>query len=519
MNNFTVVINAAGVTRGAIKRTLKSLKGTAESPLKLIIVGLTSDLASVVHHDRLKYRSHVVITQPSEAQGHIIFMRAGDALLPKALSILCEFTADHPENDVLYGDSTHGSVSRWDEPTEVRRPGWSPERLRSQCYVGELIVVPVALVNQAGGIDLLASAHAHDRTLRICELAVAPGRIAELLYSSDHQHLQPTCSIEAVRQHCQRTDINANCDADQHLPVVRVRRRVASEPRVSVIIPTRGTTEIIHGIPRVLAAHAIETLLERSTYTNFEIVVVTDDSTPTEARRAISLAGGTRVRFVEFLKPFNFAEKINLGVVSSDSELLLLLNDDTEIISPDALETMVGLLADPGVAMVGPMLLYEDGTIQSAGHILNPVPYDLYRSRPLNYTGAQYLLRVQREVSGVIAACALIKREVFTEVGGLCTQFPSNYNDVDFGLKVQELGYRVLFTPHAQFFHFESQTRSPKLQTFEVAKIGARWRDKLDDDPYFNPRLERYVSMWKQNLIGQRSLLDALGPIAPIASK
>jgi GT2 family glycosyltransferase len=101
----------------------------------------------------------------------------------------------------------------------------------------------------------------------------------------------------------------------------------------------------------------------------------------------------------------------------------------------------------------------------------------------------------------------------------LCTDFPSNYNDVDFGLKVQELGYRVVFTPHAQFFHFESQTRSPRLQTFEVAKIGARWRDKLDNDPYFNPHLERYVSMWKQNLIGQRSLLDALGPTAPIASK
>lgn len=286
-----------------------------------------------------------------------------------------------------------------------------------------------------------------------------------------------------------------------------------------MIIPTRGTIESVHGTTKVLAAHAIESLLERSTYTNFEIIVVADDSTPEESRQAIALVGGNRVRFVEFSRPFNFAEKINLGVVASESELVLLLNDDTEIITPDALHTMVGILADPSVAMVGPMLLYEDGTIQSAGHILNPVPYDLYRGRSLSFTGAQYLLRVQREVSGVIAACALIRRNVFEEVGGLCTDFPSNYNDVDFGLKTQELGYRVVFTPHAQFFHFESQTRSPRLQTFEVAKIGARWRDKLDDDPYFNPRLERYVSIWKQNLIGQRSLLDALGPTAPIASK
>lgn len=518
MNDFTLVINAQAATRREIKRTLKSLYGTAQSPLPLVIIGLGPEHASAVHSNRLRTR-HVQIAQSSTAHGYIIFMRAGDSLLPTTLDVLREFISNHPHHDLFYGDSTHGSVSRWDEPTEVRRPGWSPERLRSHCYVGELLVAPITLVNHAGGIDELAVCHSHDRALRLSELAVSPARIAELLYASDHEHLQPTCSIQAVLQHCVRTDINADCEADEHLPVVRVRRRVATEPRISIIIPTRGTIETVHGAPQVLAAHTIETLIARSTYTNFEILVVADAATSAEARQAITTAGGSHVQIIEFSRPFNFAEKINLGVVASESELVLLLNDDTEIITPDALHTMVGLLTDPGVAMVGPMLLYEDGTIQSAGHILNPVPYDLYRSRPLTFTGAQHLLRVQREVSGVIAACALIKRGVFNEVGGLCTHFPSNYNDVDFGLKVQELGYRVLFTPYAQFFHFESQTRSPKLQTFEVAKIGARWRDKLDNDPYFNPHLERYVSMWKQNLIGQRSLIDALGPTAPMASK
>ncbi|MEK7293133.1 MAG: glycosyltransferase [Actinomycetota bacterium] len=518
MNDFTLVVNTRAATRVEVKRTLKSLSGTEQSPLSLIIVGLDPKYASAVRIDRLRSR-HVRIASVAETHGHVIFMRAGDSLLPMTLEILSRYIADHPDHDLLYGDSTHGSVSRWDEPTEVRRPGWSPERLRSHCYVGELLIAPIVLVEQAGGLEKLAATDSHDRALRLSELAMSPARIAELLYASDHDHLQPTCSIESVRQHCVRTGIDADCESDEHLPIVRVRRRVPTEPRISVIIPTRGTVEVVHGTPKVLVAHTIETLIARSTYTNFEIVVVADTQTSIEARGAIIAAGGSRVRIIEFSRPFNFAEKINLGVVASESELVLLLNDDTEIISPDALHTMVGILSDPGVAMVGPMLLYEDGTIQSAGHILNPVPYDLYRSRSLAFTGAQYLLRVQREVSGVIAACALIKRSVFNEVGGLCAQFPSNYNDVDFGLKVQELGYRVLFTPYAQFFHFESQTRSPLLQTFEVATIGARWRDKLDNDPYFNPHLERYVSMWKQNQIGQRSLLDALGPTAPIASK
>lgn len=518
MITFTVVINAYSASRDEIKRTIKSLRGTEQSPLSLLVYGLATKSASVLRPKRL--RAHFVhVTESASLDSHVIFMRAGDALLPTALQVLAKYLTANPEHDLVYGDSTHGSVGRWDEPTEVRRPGWSPERLRSHCYVGELLVASHNLCAQVGDMSELALVHAHDRALRLGEKAKSPARIAELLYASDQQHLQPTCSLEAVEQHCARTGIDAACDADEYLPVVRVRRRVLSEPRISIIIPTRGTVESIRGTPTVLAAHAITSLLERSTYTNFEIVVVTDSQTSAESRQAIAAAGGRHVKFIEFSRPFNFAEKINLGVVSTESDLVLLLNDDTEIITPDALSTMVGILSDLDVAMVGPMLLYEDGAIQSAGHILNPVPYDLYRGRPLTFAGAQHLLRVQREVSGVIAACALIRRSAFTVVGGLCTDFPSNYNDVDFGLKLQELGYRVVFTPHARFFHFESQTRSPKLQTFEVAKIGARWRDKLDDDPYFNPHLERYVSVWKQNLIGQRSLLDALGPTAPIASK
>lgn len=518
MINFTIVIDASPASRGEIKRTIKSLRGTEQSPLSLVIFGLAAEQLSVLRPERLRAR-HVQVTKFSPSGNHIIFMRSGDALLPTTLEVLAKFMAANPEHDLIYGDSTHGSISRWDEPTEVRRPGWSPERLRSHCYVGELLVASFDLVSRLGGVSELAVANVHDRALRLGERAASPVRIAELLYASDQQHLQPPCSPQAVHQHCVRTGIDAECDFDEYLPVVRVRRRITNEPRISIIIPTRGTVESVRGKPEVLAAHAIESLLERSTYTNFEIVVVTDSQTSAESRQAIASAGGRHVTFIEFSRPFNFAEKINLGVVSTESDLVLFLNDDTEIITSDALFTMVGILNDPGVAMVGPMLLYEDGTIQSAGHILNPVPYDLYRSRPLTFAGAQHLLRVQREVSGVIAACALIRRSAFNEVGGLCTDFPSNYNDVDFGLKLQELGYRVVFTPHAQFFHFESQTRSPRLQTFEVAKIGARWRDKLDNDPYFNPHLERYVSVWKQNLIGQRSLLDALGPIAPIASK
>jgi GT2 family glycosyltransferase len=511
-----VVTNAAQYPNSNLKLTARSLAKSTIRPLHWVITH------SSIGNERLTRISGLQVLHDAteiEPGTLVVFLQAGDQIAPHAFEI---FTAHHqlnPSTNLMYADSSHGRAGRFEEVSEVRRPGWSPERLRSHCYVGSTLAATAAIVQQAGGISLLAQLHEHDRALRLSEHATQPARIAELLTYSSQNRMLPTASLAATEEHCTRAGITANCTIDSTSSVVRVSRGLAAKPLVSVIIPTRGTVGMVREQQVVLASHAITTLLATSTYLSLEIIAVLDKETPELSRQQIVSAGGDKIRVVEYDKPFNFAEKVNLGAICSEGEYLLLLNDDTEMITPDALEILVGLVQDPQVAMAGPMLLYEDGLIQSAGHILNPIPYDLYRHQSTKFSGAQNMLRVQREVSGIIAACALIKRSAFNEVGGLCTQFPSNYNDVDFGLKLHQLGYRTIWTPHAQFFHFESQSRSPKLQTFEMATIGARWRDMLDNDPYFNPKLERYVSVWKQNVIGQRSMLDALGPIAPIASK
>jgi GT2 family glycosyltransferase len=471
-----------------------------------------------IQNHRLLRKSDIIITDklPDSDHSTVVFLRAGDTLTQDALSLITQHTDLH---DVIYGDSAHGRASRFDEPSKARRPQWSPERLRSHNYVGDLLAASQSVIAAAGGIATLATLHEHDRSLRIFDACMSPYRIADVLYHSSQDRMVPTASLNAVQQHCTRTGIDAVCTIDEEMQSVRVKRRLHSQPKISVIMPTRGTTDILKGNQVVLAAHAIKTLIDYSTYQNFDVIAVLDSDTPSEGRQAIIKAGGDRLKIVDYDRPFNFAEKINLGAVCSDSDLLLLLNDDTEIISPDALETLSSILEDPSVAMAGPMLLYEDLAIQSAGHILNPVPIDLYRGHSSTLSGAQNILKVQRETSGIIAACVLVKRDVFEQLGGLCTLFPSNFNDVDFGLKMQDAGYRVVWTPHAKFHHFESKTRSTKMHPSEVVNIGARWRDKLEDDPYFNPHLERYTNIWKENVMGQRSVLDALGPTAPIASK
>jgi GT2 family glycosyltransferase len=412
---------------------------------------------------------------------------------------------------VLYGDTRH-DVKRDDRlPSYQRRPSFSPERLRSHNYIGETVVVRRRLVDAAGGLAALTATDAHDRNLRLCEQAKVITRVPEIFNVTPSANFLPAANAEAVTGHLARLGIAADVEFDAETPCVRVRRRLSRRPLVSVIIPTRGSSAEIRGTTVPLVVNTVQTLLEKSTYQQLEFIIVADTPTPPEVRAELARLGGDRLMIVDYDQAFNFAVKNNIGVAHSSGEFVLLLNDDTEIIAADALETMLAFFEDSTVGIVGPILHFEDGTIQSAGHIFSPDPTDMYRLQPADTRGAHNYVRVQREASSVIAACLLTSRKVFEEVGGLSTQFPGNWNDIDFALKVQQAGYRVIFTPHAKFFHFESKTRVALRIEAEVAKLGHRWGDILDDDPYFNPRLQRYINLWRSDFHTDRSYEEAMG--------
>ena len=422
-------------------------------------------------------------------------------------------------HDMVYGDSLHPTNDKYEEPIQVLRPGWSPERLRGHCYVGDVVLATVELVTRAGGADALCSLSPHHRALLLSEHAASISRMPHFLYSAPWEYRFPSTDLEAVKSHCLRTKINAQCYMNENGSGVVVERTQSTEPTVAVIIPTRGTEAEVRGKNRVLAAHAIAQLVEHSTFQNFEIIVVVDDATPATALQDIKNAAPGRVHIVPFDRPFNFAEKVNLGAAHTTADYLLLLNDDTEPSNPHLIKTLLSYFSDDTVGLVGPKLLYEDGSIQSAGHFFNPVPYDSYRGFPGNCAGAYNMLTVTREVSSVIAACALTPRRVFIEVGGLSAQFPGDYNDIDFALKMQLLGKRVLYTPYTDCFHFESKSREAKLNPAHVALLGERWRDQLENETYGHPALQKYQVAWKSNRPGQRSVDEAVGPTAPMASK
>lgn len=457
------------------------------------------------HHTHRQKKSQVTVL----TQGKLCIFVPKHCVLSTDLADILQKIGDA---DFAYGDSFHYDPVDPSQFTHQLRPGWSPERLRGHCYVGDVVIASKKLVKQAGGKKFLASISSHDRALRLSELAKSPSHLSALLYGSPIDVRVPMADIDAVRSHCSRTGIVAEVSLCADGVAVKVLRTRTSMPTICAIMPTRGTSAEILGEQVVLAAHSMKTFRELSTYGQVEFVVVLDSDTPTSALEEITKASGSNVTFISYDKPFNFAEKINLAAVQTEADYLLFVNDDSAIITPDIIEIMLSYFEDPTVGMVGPMLKYEDGTIQSAGHLFNPVPFDLYRGCETRSDSAFGILNVAREVSSVIAAFSITPRSLFEAAGGLSELFPADYNDIDFSLKLDMLGYRTIFTPHAECFHFESKTRTPGQKPESVALLGKRWQHAIENDQYGNRKLQPYQALWKSDHGSEWSLREATGP-------
>jgi GT2 family glycosyltransferase len=278
--------------------------------------------------------------------------------------------------------------------------------------------------------------------------------------------------------------VDARVEEVEPYSLIRVSRDLKNLPKISIVIPTCGTQKPLFGVDTSLVINAVESIERKTSYQNFEIIVVVDTNTPEEVCNELKRVSPSRLKVIEYDKPFNFSDKCNLGVVNSDAPFFVLLNDDTEVISHDWLETMLGYLQEPDVAMVGPMLLLEDGRIQSAGHSHTPFPHNFYNGRSSNELGELGILKVARECSGVTGACVMVRRNAYFEVGGLSNTFPLSFNDIDLSFKLLDRGYRIIWTPFARLFHFETASR-PNISTpEEIERITNRWGNRIYTDEY-----------------------------------
>lgn len=421
----------------------------------------------------------------NSAQGEFVVLLDNDDVLSRdALSILNDEISIHPDVDYLYSDEAKLN-SNHEVYETFRKPGFSPERLRGQNYCCHLSCIRTSLITEIGGFRKeFEGSQDYDLILRVTELARLVVHIPKVLYywrnvegsTSSGSEAKPytiDSALRAVESHCQRIGIEANFSTLKY-GYIEVKRKLQHFPKVSIIIPTRGDRKSIWGIETCLAANAIRSIFETSTYPNFDIVLVHDRVSQLDPE-LIPHTEDSRVKVVWYDKPFDFSDKCNVGVVESDGEIIVLLNDDTEIESPDWIETLVGFLNDSSVAMVGPLLRLEDGRVQSAGHSNNPAPQN-YGSGESSDSGGMYGDRlISREVSGVTGACLAVSRARYFDLGGMSRVFPHSFNDVDFAFKALEYGYRIIWTPQARLWHFESLSRDPSVKQSEIENLESRW--------------------------------------------
>ena len=240
--------------------------------------------------------------------------------------------------------------------------------------------------------------------------------------------------------------------------------------------------------------------MEKSTYLKYEIIVVENGSTKPETFEYYKqLSAHPNIHIAEYTKPFNYSAVNNFGVSKAKGEYILLLNNDTKIITPQWMEELLMYAQRPDVGAVGAKLYYADDTIQHAGIVLGlgahgiagHSHYNLPKSN-LGYMGKLYYAQ---NVSAVTGACMMVRRSLFDEVGGLDETFKIAFNDVDLCLKLREKGYLVVFTPYAELYHFESKTRGledteEKKARFndECSRFRKKWKAVLEaGDPYYNP--------------------------------
>lgn len=443
---------------------------------------------------------HIVVASNDAlraAAGEFIALLDHDDLLAQnALLRAAEELAADEHIDYLYSDEDKVGDNA-DHFDVFPKPDWSPERLRGQMYTSHLSIMRRELVVALGGFRPgFEGSQDHDLALRVSERARRIAHIREVLYhwravpgsaaaAPDAKPYAQDAGLRAVSEHLQRVGIAAEAQAiEGHPGQYRIVRRLDPSRRVSIVIPTIGQGGRVWGEHRAFVADAVQSMLATTDHENVEIVVVYDPPTPPEVLERLRRTCGERLVLVPFLKPFNYSEKMNVGFLASSGDRIVLMNDDVEVREHGWLEQLVAPLDEPSVGMTGAKLFFSDGTIQHAGHVYSRGEYHhLYIGTRGDYSGMMSDIIINREVSGVTAACAAVRRDTFDAVGGFCEDLPVNFNDVDLCHKIRGLGLRILYIANCQLYHFESRSRPRGIHGWEHEFVLSRW-GRPDRDPY-----------------------------------
>ena len=498
-------LDTRGQPAAAVDATVNSLQAQTHADWQLLLYGLGASRGAAGAVDP-RIRILAPADAATEAAAWQVAAEAapgawvgelppGLRLAPHALLLLAEAAWHAPQAAVVYGDHDHLAPDGQRVQPHFK-PDWNPELLLGHAYC-----LPMALARAASIRQVLPALLGDDGdTLRHgLWLAVTRGlddrhvvHVPHVLAHLPLHRARVVASAAAVQRHIE--SLGLRCTEVRTLPEGCLPRLCppTPAPRVSVIVPTRDGLDLLRP--------CVEGVLRHTTYADLDLLIVDNGSRdPATLQYLQTVRADPRVQVLRDERAFNYAALNNAAARQVAGEWLLLLNNDTEPLTPGWLTAMVGAATLPGVAAVGARLWYGDGTLQHAGLILGleGAAGDAHRRLWRQAPGHQGRAQLMQSLSAVSAACMLVRRSDFLALGGFDEErFGIAYNDVDLCLRLRAAGHRIVWTPLAELTHYESKSRGrdthgERAERFrrEFAALQARWGAVLQHDPAYNPNL------------------------------
>ena len=475
---------------------LRKIKLTATPYISICIIGKErkqKTLDSLEQQDYYNWQIYSPSQGIPPSAHYIILLQAGDHLPQYALSHIAEKLEQHHPT-LLYSDGDHDNeFSERSEP--CFKPDWNYEYFTAFNYLNPFCVVRANLVNPKHLSDTQQFIYqAIAKSLHIDPLGKTIYHLAKICYHRNHQYKEQDkqknqAQYTALQQFLTQQEAGAIAQPQKSYPnCFRIIRPLTQRPLVSLIIPTRDQAKLLDA--------CLNSIIKKSTYQNIEIIVINNHSIEQETFNCFKKYQKKGVYVLDYNKEFNYSAINNFAVQQAKGDVIGLINNDVEIISPDWLEEMLGLLLRPSIGAVGAKLLWPNNRVQHGGVILGLRGLASHYGNYLHNDDAGYMQRNQasQQLSAVTAACLLVKKEHYWAVGGLNEfDFPVAFNDVDFCLKLQAKGLRNIWSAHAKLYHFESASRGKEDNAMKASRAAREqqnlkksWGECLAHDPSYN---------------------------------
>lgn len=423
---------------------------------------------------------------------------SNDLLTSDALFEMVKVINNNRKIDFIYSDNDkiNEEGSQYLDPNF--KPDWSPDTFRSYNYIGNLALFSKILLDKAGYFNNeYGKDKEYDLYLKLTEKANKIYHITRVLYHNrinenqqEENKLNEDHGKDVLENHLKRIGLEGSVSNGLIPKTYKINYKIKGNPKVSIIIPNKDEVSTLKT--------CIDSIINKSTYTNYEIVIVENNSVSKEIFEYYEeIKKIDNIKVVTWKKGFNYSAINNFGFKETNGDYILLLNNDIEVISENWIEEMLMYAQRDDVGIVGAKLYYPDDTVQHAGVILGigGVAGHSHSNFERNDDGFAGRLKIVQNLSAVTAACLMIRRNIYEEVNGLNEKLAVAFNDIDFCLKVRKAGYLIVFSPYVEMYHYESKSRGKD----DTKEKSARFESEIKTfhntwglwirDPYYNDNL------------------------------